>query len=313
MNAAGGSDAACRLVSQQLPKRAVLIVNTKSRRGREWFVGAQRKLTELGVELEMAEAFRTLPELLAEAEAAVRRNVPMIVAGGGDGTFSALTPYLVESDTALGVLPLGTGNAFARDLGIAASLDAACDALVTGKLAQVDLGRAGDHYFLNVATVGLTTLIADELTVKAKRRFGRFVYALALWRALGRVQPFVAKLRTPSGEAEFETLQVVVGNGRFHAGPFPLSPEASITEGRLSLYAVKTTQRSAFLKLAMYLPSGRHVGLSEVHHEETTEGRLETFPKLPVTADGENCMSTPFDFGVAHCALKVVVPQTFAG
>ncbi|HEY0865967.1 MAG TPA: YegS/Rv2252/BmrU family lipid kinase [Fimbriimonas sp.] len=290
------------------PKRAVLLVNTKSRRGKEWFADAKEGLAKRGVELEAAYSFRTLGELLGEAQAAIQRKVPLVVAGGGDGTFSAIARYFVETRTILGVLPLGTGNAFARDLGIPADVDRACDIVATGRVDSVDLGHAADDYFVNLATVGLTTYIAQNLTVPLKRKFGRFVYAIALTRALSHVKPFQATLTTENGEVGFDTLQIVIGNGRFHAGPFPLSPHASITDRRLSVYAVKSRSKATFFKMALWLPSGRHVGMDEIHYEDCRSGILRTFPHMPVTVDGEVCAQTPLDFSVAPKALRVVVP-----
>jgi YegS/Rv2252/BmrU family lipid kinase len=296
------------------PRRASLIVNTKSRRGQEWFEDAQVRLRDLGVELENARSFRDVRELIAEARDAVRRKVPLVIAGGGDGTFSSIARFFVRSESVLGVLPLGTGNAFARDLGIPADLEQACAIVAGGRIAGVDAGTIGDDYFVNVATVGLTTLIAQNLTVENKRRFGRFVYAFALYRALAHIKPFRATIHTHEGiQEEFETLQVVLGNGRYHAGPFPLSPNASITEGKLSVYALATGNKSAILRLALRLPTGRHGELPEVHAFETTGGTLATFPPMPVTTDGEVCMRTPLPFGIAPEALKVVVPEGFKG
>jgi len=178
---------------------------------------------------------------------------------------------------------------------------------------QVDLGWANGTHFVNVATVGLTTKIAEGLTVPMKRKFGRFVYAIVLTQALRKIRPFKAKLTTEFGVREFETLQVVIGNGRYHAGPFPLSPDASITEGRLSLYALRTASKLELLKMAFLMPFGLQGTLAGVHQEECTRGRLETSPPIAVTVDGEVCPTTPLEFRIAPKALRVVAPQEFAG
>ncbi|RYG27130.1 lipid kinase [bacterium] len=295
------------------PKRAVLLVNTKSRRGQEWFEQAKVVLGQKGIQLEAAKSFKTIDKLLAEAKTAIDRNVPLLIAGGGDGTFNALADLYVDHQTVMGVLPLGTGNSFARDLGIPADLETACDVIANGKVVHVDLGWANGTHFVNVATVGLTTKIAQGLTVPMKRKFGRFVYAIVLTQALKKIKPFRAKLTTEFGTHEFETLQVVVGNGRFHAGPFPLSPDATITEGRLSLYALRKASKLELLKMALLMPFGRQGSLAGVHQEECTRGRLETFPPMAVTVDGEVCPTTPLEFRIAPKALRVVAPQEFAG
>jgi diacylglycerol kinase (ATP) len=294
-------------------RRSVLIVNTKSRRGRAWFTAAQTRLRDLGAELDYAKSFRTFQELVAETKDAIRREVPLIIAGGGDGTFSAVARLFVGSNSTMGVLPLGTGNAFARDLGIPTDLDEACRIALNGNPAQVDLGFAANDYFLNVATVGVSTHIARSLTPENKRKLGALVYVSSLFGAIRRTRPFLMRLKTENGEREFETLQAVIGNGRFHAGPFPLSPDASLTEGRLTLYALQTTNKAAFLKLGILLPLGRHVDLPEIHYEDTVGGTLETVPSLPVTIDGEVCARTPLEFGIRPLALRVMTPESFSG
>jgi diacylglycerol kinase family enzyme len=164
-----------------------------------------------------------------------------------------------------------------------------------------------------VATVGLSTQIALGLTDPMKRQWGRFVYAFALTRALRTVEPFRVRIETENGLVEMETMQVVLGNGRFHAGPFPLSPNASITEGKLTLYELGARHRIAFLKLALSLPYGRHVDLEDVHWQDTEGGTITTYPPLAVTIDGEVCEQSPIPFSVAPDVLRVRVPKEFRG
>jgi YegS/Rv2252/BmrU family lipid kinase len=291
--------------------RAVLIVNTKSRRGQEWFEQAQTELAAGGVKLEKALSFRKIDELIAEAKSCVARKVPLVIGGGGDGTFSAIANIFARSQTLLGVLPLGTGNAFARDLGIKADLQEACKVIAEGKQSWVDMGMVGNRDFLNVATLGVTTRIARELTVENKRRFGRFVYAVAIVDAIRSAKPFHVVIETENGTTEFDTLQVVIGNGRFHAGPFPIAPDASITAGQLSLYGLKSKSKLEFLRYALHLPFGQHVKMENVHSEHTKSGVLKSSPTRSITIDGEICESTPITFGVQPRALGVITPQDF--
>lgn len=293
---------------ENAPRLAVLLVNRRARRGKEWYETAVRELRANGIELAFSRAFKSVRELEGFTSEALEAKIPMIVAGGGDGTFSALSDAVLGKDVVVGVLPLGTGNAFARDLGIPPNVAEACRIIGNGKVKHVDIGRLDHTTFVNVATVGLTTEIAESLTSEAKRRFGRLVYIYAVTRALSRVKPFRIRIETENGVKEFETLQLVVGNGRFHAGPFPLSPDASISEGKLSLYALQTTSKASFLRLARHLPTGKHGQLPEVHAEETVGGRILAWPTQPVTVDGEICARTDCNFSVVPSALKVVVP-----
>jgi diacylglycerol kinase (ATP) len=292
---------------------AEVVVNTRSRRGRQWFDRSVTLLQDLGVPVGASRPARTIQELLAYVEDAVRRKVPLLVVGGGDGTFSAIAGLMAGSETTLGVLPLGTGNQFARDLHIPADVEAACAILTTGKSICVDVGRIADHRFLNVATLGLSTQIARELTVDMKRRMGRLVYVYAAARAMQNVRPFRVHLETEQGIHDFETLQLVIGNGRFHVGAVPLSPTASIVSGRLSLYSLLSTEKSDLLRLAVNVALGRHVEIPDILTEETEWGRVSTVPSVAATVDGEVCERTPFEFRVDPAALRVMAPLEFEG
>jgi diacylglycerol kinase (ATP) len=292
---------------------AVLFANGKSRQGQELFDQALKQLREDGVEIRESRLFREVPPLMNAVRDAVKAGIPLVIVGGGDGTMSAVVQHFVGKETTMGVLPFGTGNAFARDLSIPFTLPEACKVITEGTTRRIDLGYAGNDYFVNVVTAGLTARIVVELNSEAKKRLGRLAYVFAMARALARMKAFHAKVITPDQTLEFETLQVVVGNGRYHAGPFPLAPDASITEGKLSMYALATTNRAAFLKLAWMLRTGRQCELPEVYGLSMESGRLETTPSRKVVVDGEIVGKTPIEFKVVPGAIAVRVPAEFKG
>lgn len=294
-------------------KEATLIVNARSRRGREWFPLVKERLEKEGFSLKEAHHFKDPQQIGPTVERNVKDKVPLIIVGGGDGTFSAVAKHFIGSESVLGVLPLGTGNSLARDLGIAAEVDAACDVLLSGKVVKIDLGVINDEIFVNVATIGLTTGIAQALTDDAKKRLGRFVYAVAICKAFMGLKPFEVTIETQERKETLRTLQVVIGSGKFHAGPFPLSPDASITDGKLRLYALDSCSRFALFKYAVNLPGGQFTKLSEIESFAAKGGKITTRPAKRVTVDGEVKLSTPFTFGIKHEAIQVMVPADFAG
>jgi len=294
-------------------QQAVLIVNTQSRRGQEWFEKTKETLEAQGMELLSHYAVRDASRVPQLTKQAIEQQVPLVIVGGGDGTLSAVVRYFVNSNSVMGVMPLGTGNQFARDLGIVADVELACRVLIEGRVAAVDVGVAGNDYFLNVATIGLTTLIAESLTKESKRRLGRFAYAAAVIKAVRQMHRFQATITTDAGTQTVETVQIVIGNGRFHAGPFPLSPDANITDGILIVYALTASTRWELLQFVLSLPGGRHVGLESVPTFRAKSGMIETLPSQDVIMDGEVVFRTPLKFGLAPKALRVMVPQDFAG
>ena len=251
---------------------------------------------------------RDLPDWV---EKQIRNEIPLVIVGGGDGSFSAIAHLFAESETILGVLPLGTGNAFARDLGIPAHVTSACDTILNGKVACVDMGLVGNREFVNVATVGLSTKIALGLRDDKKKKIGRAVYLISLIHALFTVTPFRVKLELPSGTHEFDSLQVVIGNGRFHAGPFQMAPDATIDGGWLSIYALASTRKLDFLRMVLHMRGGKQGDMPEVQAFRVKSGRLTTKPIQRITVDGETRIQTPVDFGIVPGALRVMVPKDF--
>lgn len=249
--------------------------------------------------------------MFTAARAALKSDTPLIVIGGGDGTINAMSHVFADSDKTLGILPLGTGNAFARDLGIQTSVEHACSVIVHGKTSPVDMGLANGRPFLNVATVGLSTLIAMGLRPGLKRMLGPMAYLMPAFNALRIVRPFEVHLQGPGVDDHFESMQVVIGNGRFHAGRLPLGPGAGLTTGELVVYGLASRNRAAFARLALNLWSGRHVDLDEVRYYRMTEGTLATTPSRSVTVDGERLLRTPIEFRVDSGALNVRVPLEF--
>lgn len=291
-------------------RTAALIVNGKSRRGREWYSQVVSKLREEGFDLKDPKMVRNPNEISGLVESAIREKISLICVGGGDGTFSGVAGKFVGASSTLGVLPLGTGNSLARDLGIPADVDEACRVLVEGEEREIDLGMIGKEYFVNVATVGLTTRIAEGLNDEAKKRWGRFVYFSAIVKAVAKIKVFQATLELPSGKLETDAVQIVIGNGRFHAGPFPITPDAEIESGNLAGYVLTDMKRSTLLRYGLSLFGGRQVQMPEVTvFQEKTLG-LSTKPVKRIIVDGEFGHRTPAKFKVLPGAIRVMAPRS---
>lgn len=297
------------LTMDGLPKRAAFFANSKSRRGADWFAPACVRLRAGGLELPAPKIFDSGAEIVDAVSRAVSGGEAMVIVGGGDGTIRSVAQLFEKSDTILGVLPFGTGNAFAKDIGIPTNLEKACDVIVDGRATQVDVGVASGRRFLNIATLGLSTLIAQDLNTGFKKMFASAAYMIALTRALTQVEPFHATLTADGEEHEFDTLQIVVGNGRFHGGPFLIAEDASIEAGTLSIYALSTTNKFDFIKLALLLRSGKQGELRETKTFRAKRVHLETRPSRKVTLDGEVLLQTPAEFSVLPRAIRVAVPR----
>ena len=176
-------------------RRAVLVVNTRSRSGRDLYAEARQLLTRQGLRIEAAYPVRDPVRLPEIVQGAIAQGHKLIIVGGGDGTISSVVDHFAYRDAVLGILPLGTANSFARALGIPLDLAGAAEILTGGgKVADVDLGRINDDYFANTAAIGLPALVGRSLPHGLKRWFGKFGYILTGAVLFARHKPFRAVL-----------------------------------------------------------------------------------------------------------------------
>lgn len=246
---------------------------------------------------------------MERAKALVEQGCPVVAVGGGDGTLGAACAPFLGTESAMMVLPAGTGNAFARDLGIPPGIETAVQSLAEGVTQPVDVAQAQGRYLVNVATIGLTTRIAESLDPQEKRLLGKLAYVAAVVRAMRRAVPFELDITTDTEEKTLTTLQAVVGNGRLHGGPFPISPTAGLGSGRLSTYAVQADKKSDLWRYAVTLSFGGHVALPEVWWAEPARCRMVARPAVSVTVDGELLGPAPLEAVALPGALRVIVPR----
>ena len=294
-------------------RRAALVVNTRARNGEHALSRGTDALEEYGMPPGATYAVRDparLPETVREV---LEEGYDLVVLGGGDGSVSSVVDFFVGREAVLGLLPLGTANDFARTLGIPSEVEKACETLAHGKVVDVDLGMAGDNYYVNVASVGLGVGVTQMLSPVLKRRAGAMAYPVAAIRAFLKHEPFSARLSFPDGDHEpvecDRLLQVAVGNGRFYGGGMVVAPDSSIDDRSLDVYTIELGRHRDLFGIARYLKSGDFIPNGSVKHYHTRRVYLETEPELAVNVDGELVARTPLGFSVSPNALKVLVPQ----
>ncbi len=292
---------------------AALIVNTRSRTGERAFFQALDHLQEMHVPLGVTYPIRDPARLPEAVQEVLGDGYEFLILGGGDGTVSSVVDFLADRGTLLGLLPLGTANDFARTLDIPEDIEEACKLIANGKVVDIDLGLAGDNFYVNVASVGLSVEATRALSPWLKKSTGPLAYPVAAIRAFLKHEPFSAKLTFPEGDHEpveyDRLLQVAVGNGRFYGGGMIVALESGIDDKTLDIYAIDLGRRRDLIGAVRYLKSGDFIKTDGVHNFRTPRVRLETDPDLPVNIDGEVVTRTPQDFSVAQNALNVLVPQ----
>lgn len=298
---------------------AVLLVNAAARRGEAALSAARAALAEAGVPLAEARAVGPA-ELTERVEAAVAAGAARVVVGGGDGSLGSAAAALAGSGAALGVLPLGTANDFARTLRIPDDLAAAARVVARGRVRRVDVGWAGRRAFLNAASVGASSELTRRLDDRLKRRAGTLAYPVAGAAAAGQ-PPFRVRLEVDGRTEDLDALQVVVGNGRYHGGGRLIAPRARVDDHLLDVYVLAASSSpgaprlrdrlrdlAGLARYALLLLRGRHLEHQGVLHVRAGRAALWTDPPLEIDADGELAGSTPAEFRVAPGQLAVLAP-----
>lgn len=237
---------------------------------------------------------------------------PVIVASGGDGTINAVAAALVDTGIALGIVPLGTFNHFARDLHIALDVSAAVSIIVGGYSIGIDVGQVNERIFLNNSSVGMYASFV-LLREKQRKRLGRGKWHAIFWATLTvlRRSPFLdVRLRLDQVEQRHRTPFVFIGNNEYQMEGFDIGLRKRLDSGWLSVYVTKRRDRGGLILLALAALFGQlRQGMDFVAasaHSLTVESRHK---HLLVATDGEvTTMQTPLHYRIRASALRVLVP-----
>jgi YegS/Rv2252/BmrU family lipid kinase len=291
-------------------RRALLIVNAKSRSGADKLDAAMEALRANGIEPVHRDCGTR--EALSPMIVEHARDVDCVVVGGGDGTINAAALGVVERGRPLGILPLGTANDLARTLGIPDDLDAAAKVIAGGHTRTIDLGIVNEQPFFNVASLGLSAELALQLTQDIKRRWGRMGYALVAMRVLAKARPFTAVITSQEGSKRVRTLQIAVGNGRYYGGGNAVERTAAIDDQHLDLYSLEFKRAWKLAFMARSFRTGEHGAWEEVRAIRAKEFTIRTRRPRPINADGEIVSQTPAKFTIRENAVTVFTPPMTA-
>lgn len=251
-------------------------------------------------------------EILQAARAAVDAGARTIVAGGGDGTINAVASVVLGTDIAFGVLPLGTLNHFAKDLGMPLTLEEAVAVIVRGHTRRVDVGEVNCRIFLNNSSLGLYPNIVRKR--ERQQRLGRGKWPAALWATVSALRrfPFLnVRLRIGGEEVPRRTPFVFVGNNEYSMQGLSIGARSALDRGHLSLYVAQNPGRLALLRFAVRALFGRLAQARDFDVVLVENIEIETRHKhLRVATDGEvTMMSTPLSYRVRARALTVIAPE----
>ncbi len=268
------------------------------------------------VELQMTEK---QGHAIALASAAAQAGCDMVIVAGGDGTINEAVNGLVGTQTALGVLPVGTGNMWAKQLGISTytltnplRLREAAARLAEGTIHQVDVGQVNSHYFLCWTGIGLDAQVTTEMEPRHRhtKRLGALPYAIAAVLVARDFQGVRTRVSIDGNVVRGRTLLVLVSNIQQYAGVFNIAREARMDAGLLDGFVFKGLGFQYAVRHLLKIVSQRHLQDPQIVRRQARHIEVWTEWATPVQADGDPIGTTPVRVKVVPLALRVLVPPS---
>ena len=241
------------------------------------------------------------------AAKAVAEGYDTVVAAGGDGTINEVVNGVAGSNARMGILPLGTVNVLAKEIGIPqGNLAAAWEVVLGGQTLALDLPMANDQFFIQLAGVGLDAEVVRRTTSDLKKTLGPLSYILTLVQLAAAKPPRVI-VEAP-GWVERECCFALIGNGRLYGGPFPLFKRASLFDGLLDVVVFKNQSHWDVIRYFQAIAFGTHPELPDVEYFQTPSLKVHSASDVPVELDGEVAGSLPCEFRIPPEKLLVLAP-----
>jgi len=291
--------------------KSCLVLNRKS--AREPAVeAAVRHVREKGIDLRVRIPW-DFPDIRQVIDEAVANGAERIVAGGGDGTVNGVTNALVGDGrtpppAAMGVLPLGTANDFARGCGLPAEdLNECLEIACTAEPRKTDVGRAGSSFFINVTSGGFGAEITATTPVDMKKALGGGAYTVMGLVKAFNLEPYKGRLLVPGEEpVEGAMLFMAVGNNRFAGGGFEVAPKAKLDDGLLDLAVVAHQPKPELGRFVTELKAIDNPDNRYFYYRQLPEFTLEFPSGVHYNLDGEPTRQERLTFSVLPKHLEVV-------
>ena len=294
-----------------MTRRIVVILNAGSGSGNDDAVAARlRTLFDAAGATADIRPVHDAAQLAAQIEAAKAERPDVIVAGGGDGTVSAVAAVLVDSEIALGVLALGTLNHFAKDLGVPLDVAEAVRCIAAGQPVRLDVGEVNGRIFVNNSSLGLYPDIVRDRE-RQQKRLGRGKWAAMGWAVLAALRRYSfmrVTLRVAGRERQVQTPFVFIGNNEYQMEGLSIGERAHLDQGTLSVYFSQRPGRLRLLQFALRALFGRLRQTRDFVSLLTPEVVIESrHRRLRVATDGEiTTMAPPLRYRVRPASLRVM-------
>ncbi len=253
------------------------------------------------------------------AARAIEERCDALYVAGGDGTLNIVLRALLETSAEacaipIGVIPLGTGNDFAKALGLGDDPDGALEALLAARVVDVDVGTVNGRSFVNTSAGGFVADVSEAVTEGLKDVTGKLAYLIGGARALLGSEPFAARLTLPGGgdghgwAGDVELQMFAICNARFIGGGYPIAPAALIDDGLLDVFLVKRMPLLEFVRVLQTIAAGEHQDDERVQHFRASAFDLEFDRVVRVNTDGELLQA-----GRCHYRVRPRAARFFCG
>ncbi len=249
------------------------------------------------------------------AQQAVHDSYELVVAAGGDGTLNEVITGIAEhaGNIRVGLVPLGTGNDFARMLDLPDSIAGCVDVLNQGRVRPIDLVRVTSdqvRYFVNVSAGGFSGTVGEKLTAEIKKNWGPLAYLRCAAEALPELRAYRTQIVLDDTTVlELDLYNVIVANGRYVAGGTPVAPEARIDDGLLDIVLVPEGSAGNIAIVAAQMIIGKHLASDAIVFRRAAKVSVHSTPGMWFNLDGELVGNDPAVFEVMPRALQFVVPE----
>jgi diacylglycerol kinase family enzyme len=287
-----------------------VIINERSGAAARPDAGAeiQTLFARAGVQTRL-ERVREPGDIAARARQAASRG-DVLVAAGGDGAVSTVAGVAIETDATFGVLPMGTLNHFAKDVGIPLDLEGAVSVVVAGHVRQLDVGELNGRIFVNNSSVGLYPRMVLERKAEERRGHRKWTaFAIAMVRTWRDYRMVAARLGVEGKEVVVRTPFIFVGNNQYKAEGFQLGGRSRLDEGRLSIFAAPDAGRFEILALPVRaLTNHLSSGLPFLAFQTETVAVDVFRRRISVALDGEVAiMQAPLEYRIRPRALRAIL------
>ncbi len=290
--------------------RGLFIINPKAGRGsslRTWQRIAHRVAGDARYDAVIPSSYSETRRVAAEA---VADGVDRVIVVGGDGTIVAVAQELAYTDTAMGVVPAGTGNDFARNIGLPREPEAALHVALGEQKRRIDLGQTvGGEYFINAAGIGFDGEVAARAASFPKGLGGTLPYLASAVTTLARYQPIPMTVTVDGDSVTGRCAMVAIANGQNYGGGMRIAPMADPLDGQLDVILASELGRLELLNLLRLVYTGGHVGHPKVRVLRGKHVHVGVSPQVRRHYDGEIMSERAQEFRAAPQALAVVVPQ----